>query len=47
MIAPKIENGLIIEIKSRILSKPYIDMTFNLMNEFGIEYNWKDNIIES
>ena len=38
MIAPTIENGLKIEINSKVLSKPYIDMTFNLMSEFGIEY---------
>ena len=46
MIAPTIENGLNIEINSKVLSKPYIDMTLNLMNEFGIKYIWKDNLIE-
>ena len=46
MIAPTIKGGLNLEIKSKILSKPYIDMTLNLMSEFGIKYSWKDNLIK-
>ena len=46
MIAPTIENGLVIEITSKILSKPYIKMTLNLMSEFGIENSWENNLIE-
>ena len=46
MIAPTIENGLKLEITSKVLSKPYIDMTLNLMSEFGIKYSWENNLIK-
>ena len=46
MIAPTIENGLTLEITSKVLSKPYIDMTLGLMSEFGIEYTWENNLIK-
>ena len=46
MIAPKIEGGLSLEITSKVLSKPYIDMTLDLMSEFGIESSWKNNLIK-
>ena len=46
MIAPTIENGLTLEITSKVLSKPYIDMTLNLMSEFGIKYSWENNLIK-
>jgi 3-phosphoshikimate 1-carboxyvinyltransferase len=46
MIAPTIENGLTLEITSKVLSKPYIDMTLSLLSEFGIEYTWENNLIK-
>ena len=46
MIAPAIENGLTIEITSKVLSKPYIGMTLDLMSEFGIESSWENNLIK-
>ena len=46
LIAPTIENGLNLEITSKVLSKPYIDMTLGLMSEFGIEYSWENNVIK-
>ncbi len=46
MIAPKIEGGLSLEITSKVLSKPYIDMTLDLMSEFGIESCWENNLIK-
>ena len=46
MIAPTIKDGLNIEITSKVLSKPYIDMTLGLMSEFGIEYVWENNLIK-
>jgi 3-phosphoshikimate 1-carboxyvinyltransferase len=46
MIAPTIENGLTLEITSKVLSKPYIDMTLSLLSEFGINYNWENNLIK-
>ena len=46
MIAPTIKDGLNLEITSKVLSKPYIDMTLGLMSEFGIEYSWENNLIK-
>ena len=46
MVAPTIENGLILEITSKVLSKPYIAMTLDLMSEFGIENSWENNLIK-
>ena len=46
LVAPTIENGLTLEITSKVLSKPYIAMTLGLMSEFGIEYSWENNLIK-
>ena len=46
LVAPTIENGLSLKITSKVLSKPYIDMTLGLMSDFGIEYSWENNIIK-
>ena len=36
IIAPRLENGLIINIQSELVSKPYIDLTIAIMKEFGV-----------
>ena len=46
LVAPTIKNGLTIEITSKVISKPYIAMTLDLMSEFGIEYSWENNVIK-
>ena len=46
LIAPTIKGGLNLEITSKVLSKPYIDMTLGLMSDFGIEYSWENNLIK-
>jgi len=45
LIAPSLKCGLNLKIKKEIVSKPYIDMTLSLLNYFGVEYEWKKNII--
>ena len=45
LVAPTIKGGLNLEITSKVLSKPYIDITLGLMSEFGIKYTWEDNHI--
>ena len=45
MIAPTIENGLTLRLKNKIMSRPYIEMTLKLMEQFGIEHVWKGNEI--
>ncbi len=42
MIAPTI-GGLTIEITGEITSRPYIDMTLQLMHEYGIDATWQSN----
>lgn len=36
-IAPLLKNGLTIEVIGDLVSKPYIDITLNEMNKFGVE----------
>jgi 3-phosphoshikimate 1-carboxyvinyltransferase len=45
MIAPSLPNGLTLELTGKVGSKPYIQMTLNLMEHFGVKADWKDNII--
>ncbi|MGB0886542.1 MAG: 3-phosphoshikimate 1-carboxyvinyltransferase, partial [Vicingaceae bacterium] len=46
MIAPKLEKGLIIEFEGEIISKPYINMTIEMMRYFGAVVRWEgDSII--
>ena len=46
MIAPSLPNGLTLELTGKVGSKPYIQMTLNLMNHFGVSADWNDNIIK-
>jgi 3-phosphoshikimate 1-carboxyvinyltransferase len=46
MIAPYIDNDLEIQITDKILSKDYIWMTIKLMQQFGINVEWDENIIK-
>lgn len=45
MIAPCLDNDFELTIEGNILSRDYIRMTIRLMQEFGIDVEWKDNII--
>ena len=45
MIAPTLEGGLTLRLKNKITSRPYIDMTLKLMEQFGVKYSWKGNEI--
>ena len=37
IIAPRLDNGLIIEIDGNVVSKPYIDLTITTMKKFGAD----------
>ena len=39
--APKLENGLVININSKLVSKPYIDATISIMKKFGVDVETK------
>jgi len=45
MIAPTIEDGLTLRLKNKIMSRPYIEMTLKLMEQFGVQHVWKGNEI--
>lgn len=45
MIAPILPQGLEIELEGKVGSRTYIEMTLELMAQFGINYQWIDNKI--
>ena len=45
MIAPFMQKGLIIILDGKIISKPYIEMTIQMMQEFGAEIELNGNTI--
>lgn len=40
LIGPNLPNGLELKLKGDIISRPYIDLTLWMMNEFGADANW-------
>ncbi|MEC7646721.1 MAG: 3-phosphoshikimate 1-carboxyvinyltransferase [Bacteroidota bacterium] len=46
LIAPTLEKGIDLKITGKIVSKPYILMTLQLMNKFKINWTWEENIIK-
>ena len=46
LISPIIENGIEIEIIGELVSKPYIEMTLSLMEEYGVNHSWNNNVIK-
>lgn len=46
LVAPKLENGLEIELVGQITSVPYINMTLSLLNTIGITTSFTGNIIK-
>ena len=45
LIAPTLKNGIKLKIEGKLVSKPYVEMTLRLMNEFGIESAWESHFI--
>ena len=46
LIGSSLKNGLEINLKGQITSKPYIMMTLYLMKQLGVLYSFKNNIIK-
>ncbi|MET2983688.1 3-phosphoshikimate 1-carboxyvinyltransferase [Aureibaculum conchae] len=46
LIAPTLENGLEIELLEEITSRPYLEMTLDLLNQLGIVTIWEENSIK-
>lgn len=45
MIAPNLKTGLELSLEGKIVSRPYIEMTLNLMAYFGVRHEWQGNTI--
>ena len=45
MVAPTMQNGLKIVLEGKIISKPYIKMTMEMMGEYGVDVNFSDDTI--
>lgn len=43
MIAPTMENGLVMHIEDKIVSRPYIQLTLSMMEKCGIHAKWDGN----
>jgi 3-phosphoshikimate 1-carboxyvinyltransferase len=46
MIAPYTTDGVKLVIEGDLVSRPYLQMTLSLMQDFGVSYAWEDNVIE-
>lgn len=42
LIAPLLKNGLTLHLQGEIVSKPYIDLTIEIMRRFGTKVGWTD-----
>lgn len=45
MIAPSLNNGLSITLIGDLVSRPYLEMTLNIMQQFGVSHTWQGNTI--
>ncbi len=45
LISPMMQNGLVIKFKGNIISRPYINMTLKMMEEFRVYGQWQGNTI--
>lgn len=45
LLAPKLPNGLQLQLEGTIVSRPYIEMTLKLMQYFGVDHEWEGSRI--
>lgn len=45
LIAPKLTQGLVINLNQDVASKSYIELTLQVMKHFGIRYEWTQSVI--
>lgn len=45
LISPEFQNGLVIKFKGNVTSRPYINMTLKMMEEFRVYGQWHENSI--
>ena len=46
MVAPLMENGLTIRLEGNVISRPYILLTLQLMEQFGVKASWTGQTIK-
>ena len=46
MIAPTLKNGLSVKIAGELISTPYVALTLQLMETFGVKARWEGNRID-
>ena len=46
MIAPTLKNGLSVKITGELISTPYVALTLQLMETFGVKSSWEGNHID-
>lgn len=46
MVAPTLTNGLDLFLEGDITSRPYIEMTLSMMEQFGVKSEFKDHLIK-
>ena len=46
LVAPKLVGGLVIELKGKLISKPYVKMTLSLLNNLGIKTSFEGKLIK-
>lgn len=46
MIAPLMEKGLTLHLQGKVISKPYIHLTLQLMKQYGVESEWGGSTIK-
>ncbi len=46
MIAPYTTDGVKLVIEGDLVSRPYLQMTLSLMQDFSVSYTWEDNVID-
>ncbi|MGL4851930.1 MAG: 3-phosphoshikimate 1-carboxyvinyltransferase [Phocaeicola sp.] len=43
MIGPVLPHGLTVSLEGEVISRPYIDLTLQLMSDFGAQAEWKNS----
>ena len=45
LIAPTLPGGLSLHLEGKIVSRPYIEMTLGLMQDFGVQHSWEGDTV--
>lgn len=45
LIAPSLPKGLTLTLEDTVVSRPYIEMTLQLMQQFGVQHVWENDAI--